>query len=62
MEGERFEYETNMLLKMHNQGIPFVEQSIATVYDPEDYSSHYNAVKDSWRIFKIMAKARFGKK
>lgn len=62
MEGERFEYETNMLLKMHRQGIPFVEQAIATVYDPEDYSSHYNAVKDSWRIFKIMAKARFGKK
>ena len=61
MEGERFEYETNMLLRMHRQGIPFVEQAIATVYDPEDYSSHYNAVKDSWRIFKIMFKARFGK-
>ncbi len=62
MEGERFEYETNMLLMMRRQGIPFAEQSIATVYDPEDYSSHYHAVKDSWRIFKIMAKARFGKK
>ena len=62
MEGERFEYETNMLLMMQRQGIPFVEQPIATVYDPEDYSSHYHAIKDSWRIFKIMAKARFGKK
>lgn len=62
MEGERFEYETNMLLMMQRQGIPFAEQSIATVYDPEDYSSHYNAVKDSWRIFKIMFKARFGRK
>ena len=62
MEGERFEYETNMLLMMHRRGIRFVEQPIATVYDPEDYSSHYNAVKDSWRIFKIMAKARFAKK
>ncbi|MGX8693121.1 MAG: glycosyltransferase family 2 protein [Clostridia bacterium] len=62
MEGERFEYETNMLLMMQRQGIPFVEQPIATVYDPDDYSSHYHAVKDSWRIFKIMAKARFGKK
>ena len=60
MEGDRFEYETNMLLMMRRHGIPFVEQSIATVYDPEDYSSHYNAVKDSWRIFKIMFKARFG--
>ena len=59
IEGERFEYETNMLLKMKRMGIPFVEQPIATVYDPEDYSSHYNAVKDSWRIFKVMAKGLF---
>ena len=54
MEGERFEYETNMLLQMKKQHIAFVEQPIATVYDPEDYSSHYNAFKDSWRILKIM--------
>lgn len=54
MEGERFEYETNMLLQMKKQHIVFVEQPIATVYDPEDYSSHYNALKDSWRILKIM--------
>ena len=54
MEGERFEYETNMLLQMKRLGIGFVEQPIETVYDPEDYSSHYNALKDSWRIFKVM--------
>ena len=54
IEGERFEYETNMLLNMHRMGIPFIEQPIATVYDPDDYSSHYNAVKDSMRIFKVM--------
>ena len=59
MEGERFEYETNMLLQMKKQNIVFLEQPIATVYDPEDYSSHYNAVKDSWRIFKIMMKNKF---
>lgn len=59
MEGERFEYETNMLLQMKRLGIGFVEQPIATVYDPEDYSSHYNAVKDSWRIFKVMARFVF---
>ena len=59
MEGERFEYETNMLLQMKKQNIVFLEQPIATVYDPEDYSSHYNAVKDSWRIFKSMMKNKF---
>lgn len=56
IEGERFEYETNMLLNMKRMGIAFYEQPIATVYDPEDYSSHYNAVKDSLRIFKVMIK------
>ena len=59
MEGERFEYETNMLLQMKHAGIRFLEQPIETVYDPEDYSSHYNAVKDSWKIFKIMFKGLF---
>jgi glycosyltransferase involved in cell wall biosynthesis len=56
IEGERFEYETNMLLYMKRLGIPFLEQPIETVYDPDDYSSHYNAVKDSWRITKVMAR------
>lgn len=56
IEGERFEYETNMLLQMHGSNIPFIEQKIATVYDPENYSSHYNAVKDSARVAKVMAK------
>ena len=56
IEGERFEYETNMLLKMKRRGIGFLEQPIATVYEDENSGSHYNAVKDSWRIFKIMVK------
>ena len=56
IEGERFEYETNMLLQMKRLGIRFVEQPIETVYDQEEYSSHYNALKDSWRIFKVMAR------
>ena len=56
IEGERFEYETNMLLQMKRLGIGFVEQSIETVYEDENSGSHYNAFKDSWRIFKIMFK------
>ncbi len=56
IEGERFEYETNMLLQMKRMGVAFVEQPIETVYDKEEYSSHYNAIRDSWRIFKVMVK------
>ena len=59
IEGERFEYETNMLLQMHGNKIPFIEQKITTVYDSEDYSSHYNAVKDSARVANVMAKFFF---
>ena len=30
-----------MLLQMKRMGISFVEQPIETVYDKEEYSSHY---------------------
>ena len=43
-----------MLLQMKRSGIGFIEQPIETVYDPDDYSSHYNAVKDSWKLAKVM--------
>lgn len=56
ISGERFEYETNMLLQMKRSGIGFIEQPIETVYDEEDYSSHYNAVRDSWKVAKVMLK------
>ena len=62
IEGERFEYETNMLLQMKKDNIQFIEQPITTVYDPDDYSSHYNAVKDSARVGKVMLKYIFSKK
>ena len=56
IEGERFEYETNMLLHMKRMGIGFLEQPIETVYEDENVRSHYNPVKDSLRIFAIMFK------
>ena len=48
-----------MLLQMKRCGIPFSEQEIETVYEDENAGSHYNTLKDSWRIFKIMGKAVF---
>ncbi len=56
IEGERFEYETNMLLQMKRMGIGFLEQPIETVYEDENSGSHYDPIRDSWRIFKIMFK------
>lgn len=54
VSGDRFEYETNMLLALKENGIPFDEIKIRTVYIEENKSSHFRAVKDSWRIYKLI--------
>ena len=54
VKGERFEYETNMLLAMKDNGIPFDEVKIRTVYIEENKSSHFRVVRDSWRIYKLI--------
>lgn len=52
--GDRFEYETNMLLAFKSQGIPFDEVKIRTVYIEENKSSHFRVIHDSWRIYKLI--------
>ena len=56
IEGERYEYETNVLLEMKSHNIPFMETMIRTIYIEENNSSHFNAVRDSFRIYKIIFK------
>lgn len=56
IEGERYEYETNVLLEMKAHKIPFMETTIRTIYIEENNSSHFNAVKDSFRIYKTIFK------
>ena len=52
--GDRFEYETNMLLALKENGIPFDEVKIRTVYIEENKSSHFHPIRDSWRIYKLI--------
>ncbi len=54
VKGDRFEYETNMLLAMKSQSIPYGEVKIRTVYIEENKSSHFHPVRDSWRIYKLI--------
>ena len=54
VSGDRFEYETNMLLAFKNKGIPFDEVKIRTVYIEENKSSHFRVIHDSWRIYKLI--------
>lgn len=55
-KGERFEYETNMLLEMKAQGIPFSEVKIETIYLDDNASTHFNPLKDSIKIYKVILK------
>ena len=52
--GDRFEYETNMLLAFKTKGIDFDEVKIRTVYIEENKSSHFRIIHDSWRIYKLI--------
>lgn len=54
IKGERFEYETNMLLQMKRLGIAFEEVSIATVYEGENEGSHFRPIVDSYKIMKLI--------
>lgn len=54
IKGERFEYETNMLLQMKRLGIEFVEVSIATVYEGDNEGSHFRPIVDSYKIMKLI--------
>lgn len=49
--GERFEYEQNVLLRLHEAGWRVRELSIATVYEPHNPTSHFRPVVDSLRVF-----------
>ena len=54
VKGDRFEYETNMLLALKEYAIGYEEVKIRTVYIEENKSSHFRAVRDSWRIYKLI--------
>ncbi len=56
IKGERFEYETNMLLEMKRLDIPFEEVEIQTVYIEENASTHFHPIRDSFKIYAVILK------
>ncbi len=54
--GERYEYETNVLITCKNEEIPIVEVPIETIYIEENRTSHFNPIKDSILIYKLFIK------
>lgn len=55
-KGERFEFETNMLLATKDSGREIVEVPIETIYLEENKSSHFNPILDSIKIYTIFLK------
>lgn len=56
VEGDRFEFETNMLIETKDR-VDIQEVEIQTIYDSkENHQSHFNPIKDSIRIYKLFGK------
>lgn len=56
LEGDRYEYEMTMLMYAAEKGIPMYEAEIETIYENGNETSHFNAVKDSIRIYSVIFK------
>lgn len=54
--GERFEYETNMLLSMKQNDLSFKELPIETIYNDNNSETHFNPLKDSIKIYAVILK------
>ena len=54
LKGERFEYETNMLLASKRHQIAISELPVKTIYIDENASSHYRTLVDSFRILRVV--------
>lgn len=57
--GERFEYETNVLLCSKEENIPIVEVPIETIYLEENKSSHFRPLIDSVKIYALFFRYLF---
>jgi len=59
IEGERYEYEMNVLIQCSKQNIVISEVEIQTIYLNQNSASHFRVIRDSIRIygsiFKFMA-------
>ena len=59
IEGDRYEFETNMLFFMSRNSTPFEEVVIDTVYIDDNSSSHFRVIRDSLRIYGLIIKYLF---
>lgn len=51
VEGDRYEYEMNMLLELENLDVRYYEVPISTVYIDNNSSTHFNGFTDGVKVF-----------
>ena len=56
IEGYRYEYEMNVLLYAPKEGIKITEIEIETIYIDNNSGSHFNTLKDSFKVYKEIIK------
>ena len=54
LEGDRYEYETNMLIESPKIFTEIKEVPIQTVYEPGNPTSHFRPIKDGMRIYRLL--------
>lgn len=56
VNGNRYEYEMNVLLGINKNNIKYKEIAIESIYIDNNSGSHFNTFKDSFRIYKEIIK------
>ena len=59
LNGERFEYEMNVLIECIKKKIPIEEVTIHTVYEDDNSGSHFRPLFDSYKIYSLILKQFF---
>lgn len=59
IKGERYEYETNVLIECKEKNIEISEVPIKTIYIEKNQTSKFNPLKDSLMIYKLFGKYIF---
>ena len=56
IDGERYEYEMNVLLRLKDMKLGVFEVPIETIYINDNSGSHFNPVRDALRIYMVIFK------
>lgn len=54
VKGTKYDYEMNVLYYADKQAFPITTMGIDTIYIDENASSHFHAIKDTLRIYKLL--------